>query len=116
MIVFNVNGVLLYAIHKKTLSFPWYPSIKTRTRFISYIPNFENILKNASVYLRSVYGHPHKKNVVYFLKVTLAQNDCYLIERKGYTSVGNPYVYLKPLNKVWKNLFYGYDVRNTVIC
>jgi hypothetical protein len=48
-------------------------------------------------------------------KVILTQDDCDTIPRKGYVGVGNPNVYLKPLNKVWEILKGAYDARNIMI-
>ena len=49
------------------------------------------------------------------LKSILTQTNYYPIARKGCASIGNPYVYLKPLNKVQKILIEGYDGSNMVI-
>jgi hypothetical protein len=38
-----------------------------------------------------------------------------MIPRKGHVGVGNPHVYLKPLNKVWEIFKGAYDARNIVI-
>ena len=49
-------------------------------------------------------------------RVILTQDNCCPTQREGYDgNVGNPYVHLKPLNKVWEILIDGYDDRNTVI-
>ena len=38
-----------------------------------------------------------------------------MVPRKDHVGVGDPYMYLKPLNKVWDTLKGGYDARNTMI-
>jgi len=37
-------------------------------------------------------------------KIILTQHDCGTIPWKGYVIVGNPHLYLKSLNKLWKIL------------
>ena len=48
-------------------------------------------------------------------RVILIEDYCSPIYREGFDGDVNPYVFLKPLIKVWDILIHGYDARNTII-
>jgi len=114
LIIFNMNEVLLYVIHKTSLQnkpLPRNLDIETTTKIYFICLGFRELFEQCPSYFLGwfmvIYTTKELNEFFPFLfdkiglkmeqfKVMLIQDDCDTISKKGYVGVWNPHLYHKP--------------------